>query len=326
MRQDDKYYYNIMGEANYEQAIAEISLILQTAGYDCETEQNEFFQLSGIKGNRCVIVLCSDDMNTLQRFDMTPYSINLNGSKIRCDKIIFSGDGIFRPKESVLWNREKLMSLIADAADARIFVRPFDVDAVPTYAAAEPKIESPPSTLGFDLILPIKYDAKAAVRVAHQEGPTVLRMIPYWRYTYTSGGEASYKGKRVAFDDEGFGWVNAVNNLPWEFAADAIPMPGEIDKSAEIVAPVVQKKEVEETIMATLIKKLTKRIRLKITAGDAIFAEEKEFKPTEENIILKVEKVYVPVWQVRGKKDIVEVNAFTGEELAVPSDEGCEVF
>lgn len=313
-----------MGGPNYDQAVAEISLILQTAGYDCETVENEPFQLSGIKENRCVIVLCSDDMNSLQRFDMTPYSINLNGLKTRCDKIIFSGNAIFRPKESVLWNREKLLSLIAAAADARIFILPFDVDAVPVYA--EPKTPEPSAMLGFDLMLPVNYDAKAAVRVAHQEGPTILRMIPYWRYTYTSGGDATYKGKRVAFDSEGSGWINAVNNLPWEFADDAVPVPGEIDKDAEIVSPVVLKKDAEETIMAELIKKLTKRIRLKITAGDAIFAEEKEFKPTEDNIILKVEKVYVPVWQVRGKKDIVEVNAFTGEELAVPSDEGCEVF
>ena len=90
--------------------------------------------------------------------------------------------------------------------------------------------------------------------------------------------------------------------------------------------PVTQKQEIKEKITADLIKKLTKRLRLKTTAGDAIFAEEKEFKPTEDNIVLKIEKVYVPVWQVRGKKDIIEVNAFTGEELSVPSDEGCEVF
>ena len=78
--------------------------------------------------------------------------------------------------------------------------------------------------------------------------------------------------------------------------------------------------------MEILIKKLTRHLRLKITSGDAIFAEEKEFVPTKDNIELMIEMVYVPVWEVRGKKDIVEVNAFDGQELAVPSDEGCEVF
>jgi hypothetical protein len=35
--------------------------------------------------------------------------------------------------------------------------------------------------------------------------------------------------------------------------------------------------------------------------------------------------MYVPVWQVRGKK-IVEINAFTGEILSQPMDEGVEIL
>ena len=310
-------------ELDYDQAISEISIILQTAGYDCENEDGAF-NLSGVRGNKCIIVLCSDDMNVLQRFDMTPYTINLNGSKTRCDKLIFSGNTVFRPKESVLWTKEELLAKISAAAEARIYRLPFDIESVPSFAI--PAAAAPSSGFGYDLMLPVRIDAAAAVRVAHQEGPTILRMIPYWRYTYTSGGEASYKGKVVAFDGEGSGWINAVNGLETEFDAEAVPVAGELDKDADIVSPVIMKQEIKETITASLIKKLTKRLRLKITAGDAIFAEEKEFKPTEDNIILKIEKVYVPVWQVRGKKDIVEVNAFTGEELSLPSDEGCEVF
>ena len=308
-------------EPNYEQAVAEISLILQTAGYDCEKEDGAF-NLSGVRGNKCIIVLCSDDMNTLQRFDMTPYSINLNGVKTRCDKLIFTGNTVFHAKESILWTKDTLLSKISEAAEARIYALPFDIEAV-SYEIPATAVSS---TFGYDLMLPIRIDAAAAVRVAHQDGPTVLRMIPYWRYEYTSGGEATYKGKSIAFDGSGSGWINAVNGLDGDFGAEAKPVAGELDKTAEIVPPVTQKQEIKEKITADLIKKLTKRLRLKTTAGDAIFAEEKEFKPTEDNIVLKIEKVYVPVWQVRGKKDIIEVNAFTGEELSVPSDEGCEVF
>jgi hypothetical protein len=36
-------------------------------------------------------------------------------------------------------------------------------------------------------------------------------------------------------------------------------------------------------------------------------------------------QVYVPVWQIRGKK-IVEVNATNGEILSVPMDEGVEIL
>jgi len=48
-------------------------------------------------------------------------------------------------------------------------------------------------------------------------------------------------------------------------------------------------------------------------------------KPERQNIQLEVTSVYVPVWQVRGKK-IIEVNATTGEILAVPMDEGVEIL
>ncbi|HJJ35685.1 MAG TPA: hypothetical protein O0X27_00765 [Methanocorpusculum sp.] len=321
-----------MADPNYDQALSEISLILQTAGYDCEAEEGPF-NLSGVKGNKCIIVLCSDDMNALQRFDMTPYTINIGGSKIRCDKLIFSVNSSFKPKESLIWSKEKLLGLIAAAAEARIFAQPFSLDAAPvSYAGAS--VQPDPSgnstlqmsMMGLEQMLPVKIDARGAARVCHEEGPSRLKLIPYWRYEYTSGGSASYKGKEVKFDGQGYGWINAVNNLEWEFGADAMPQPSEIPRDAEIVSATTQQKDVEETIMQLLIKKLTKHLRLKVTSGDAIFAEEKEFIPTPENISLKVTKVYVPVWEIRGKKDIVEVNAFDGQELAVPSDEGCEVF
>lgn len=313
-----------MGEPNHEQAAAEITAVLQTAGYDCEPEEGPF-NLSGVRGNKCILVMCSDDLNCLQRSDMTPYTIMLGGSKVRCDKIIFTGNSYFQPKESTLWTRETLLQNIALSAEARIYGLPFDIEATPSFAysaVATPDI----SSVGYDLMLPVRISAKDAVRVAHQEGPTVLRMIPYWRYHYTSGGEATYKGKSVCFDAEGDGWINAVNGLECEFDDDAIPVPGELPPEADVVAPMTQKNEAKETVMAELIKKLTRRVRIKTTAGDAIFAEEKEFRPTEDNIVIKVDKVYVPVWQVRGKKDIVEVNAFNGQELCLPSDEGCEVF
>lgn len=317
-----------MAESNYEQAISEISMILQTAGYDCELEEGPF-NLSAVKGNQCIIVICSDDMNMLQRFDMAPYTINISGSKIRCDKIIFSAGSSFKPKESVLWTKEKLLGLIVSAAESRIFNTPFSLDLSISMAdsiISNDMNASDSSDIGFNLMLPVKIDAKKAALICHQTGPTKLRMIPYWRYEYTSGGSASYKGKVVKFDDKGNGWINAVNNLDWEFGADAIPQQGTVSSDVDIVDSVVSEKEVREKIMAILIKKLTRHLRLKITSGDAIFAEEKEFVPTKDNIELMIEMVYVPVWEVRGKKDIVEVNAFDGQELAVPSDEGCEVF
>ena len=311
-----------MGELNHRNAVSEIGRVLETAGYDCELEEGPF-NLSAVKENKCIIVLCSDDRELLQRFDQTPYTIVLGGIKTRCDKIIFTGNGYFQPKESELWTKEKLGDYIVNAAFARIWGEEFDI-AAPSFAYVGPAAPTLPP-VGADMLIPMRISARDAVRVARQDGPTVLRMIPYWYYTYTSMGQASYKGKTVSFDEQGSGWINAINSTEGDFEG-VVPEPGEIPQDANIVPPTTSKDEIKAMLLAKLIKKLTRHVRIKTTAGDAIFAEERDFKPAEDDIEIKIQKVYVPVWQVRGKKDIVEVNAYTGEELTVPSDEGCEIF
>jgi len=313
-----------MGELIHKYAVSEIGRILETAGYDCELEEGPF-NLSAVKDNKCIIVLCSDDRELLQRFDQTPYTIVLGGAKTRCDKIIFTGIAYFQPKESELWTREKFSKYIVDAAFARIYGERFDLSA-PSFAYVGPSAPPTLPPVGADMMIPIRISAQDAVRVSRERGnpQTVLRMIPYWYYTYTSMGDATYKGKSVSFDDSGSGWMNAINGTPGNFEG-VTPEPGEIPQDATVVQPTTSKEEIKEQIRTGLIKKLTKRVRIKTTSGDAIFAEEREFKPSDDDIEIKIQKVYIPVWQVRGK-DIVEVNAFTGEELTVPSDEGCEVF
>ncbi len=314
-----------MGELIHTHAVSEIRRILETAGYDCEVEEGPF-NLSAVRGSKCILVMCSDDTNLLQRFDMTPYSISLAGTKVRCDKIIFTGNSYFQPKESDLWSKEKLMKNIGDAAASRIWDLSFDILEAPGFVAGPSSSggTSQPA-LGYNLILPIRITPQDAARVARQQGTTLLRMIPYWYYHYTSGGEATYKGKSVSFDDEGSGWINAINDLPADFMG-AVPQDGILPQDADVMTPVTSMDAAKAKVMTDLMKKLTRRVRIKTTSGDAIFAEEKEFRPNESNIDLDFSKVYVPVWQVRGKKDIVEVNAYTGQELALPSDEGCEIF
>jgi len=311
-----------MGELIHTHAVTEIRRVLETAGYDCEIEEGPF-NLSAVRGAKCTLIMCSDDTNLLQRFDMTPYTINLSGTKVRCDKIIFTGSSYFQPKESDLWTREKLLKYIGDAAAARIWGMPFDIVGGPSYAYTNVGMQQPP--IGYDLVLPVRISGQEATRVARQQGTTILRMIPYWYYHYKSGGEATYKGKSVSFDEEGSGWINAINDLPGQFG-DVVPQEAELPQDAEIMTPIISLDQAKGRIRTDLIKKLTRRVRIKTTAGDAIFAEEKDFRPSDENIELIFKKVYVPVWQVRGKKHIVEVNAYSGEELSLPSDEGCEVF
>ncbi len=89
--------------------------------------------------------------------------------------------------------------------------------------------------------------------------------------------------------------------------------------------PHIRKDEATERIVNELIDRLTQKVRIKQEKGDAIFYEEKILKPEKKNISVETRQVYIPIWQIRGKK-IVEVNAFTGELLSEPMDEGVEVF
>ena len=94
---------------------------------------------------------------------------------------------------------------------------------------------------------------------------------------------------------------------------------------AEVSDPHIRKDEATERIVNELIDRLTQKVRIKQEKGDAIFYEEKILKPDKKNISVDTRQVYIPIWQIRGKK-IVEINAFTGELLSEPMDEGVEIF
>ena len=98
-----------------------------------------------------------------------------------------------------------------------------------------------------------------------------------------------------------------------------------VPQSAEIVQPHLSKEDAGEKISADVVARLTQTVRIKQVKGVAIFYEEKVLKPDRKNIAVDITQVYVPIWQVRGKK-IVEVNAFTGEVLSEPMDEGVEIL
>jgi hypothetical protein len=148
--------------------------------------------------------------------------------------------------------------------------------------------------------------------------------MPYHLFHYTSTGEQVYKDRRIPFDADGWGAINAINGIKIELDGKQV-VEDEIPAGAEVADPHIAKEEAAERIVTELIDRLTQKVRIKQEKGDAIFYEEKILKPDRKNIKVDAKQVYIPVWQIRGKK-IVEVNAFTGELLSEPMDEGVEVF
>jgi hypothetical protein len=194
-----------------------------------------------------------------------------------------------------------------------------------TSSSGEGGAAEEPDQSGISLLhFPVKLSEQAAIRTAGIQGAAKLRFIPYYLIHYASSGEQVYKDRRVPFDADGWGAINAINGIKLDLDGTKVE-DSEIPANAEVSDAHITKEEANERMVTELIERLTQKVRIKQEKGDAIFYEEKTLKPDRKNITVDTKQVYIPVWQIRGKK-IVEVNAFTGELLSEPMDEGVEVF
>lgn len=318
-----------MDESVRRRAIREITLILETAGYDIE-EEGDPFDLSAVAGKECILAMCTDDPTQARIFDNKPYILEEEGEKIPCKKLIFTQNERLTTHEAALWLPEDLGRYAGEAAVARVEGRRYRIQpGEPPVRRQQRRVQDTQAERGSphpgsNACLPVHVGQQEAIRISGQKGEARLRLIPHWAYQYSCMGQASFKGKQICFDGEGKGAISAINGLLQEIDPDgAISI--EIPDNAEIVRPSIPAKDAESQILQSLTAALSKRIRIKTESGDAIFSEEKTFKPNREQIDLKVWLVHVPIWQIRGR-NIVEVNATTGEILAEPMDEGVELL
>lgn len=65
-------------------------------------------------------------------------------------------------------------------------------------------------------------------------------------------------------------------------------------------------------------------MRFNNTTGQTIIYEQRCIKPRPEDIELQMELVYVPIWEVKGKRNSLEINACTAQILEEPMDEDAE--
>ncbi len=303
-------------------AIREIRIILETAGYDVE-EEGDPFDLSALLGKECILALCTDDPDLARHFDQKPFILEEEGEKIRCKKLILTQNRLISPDEGILWNLADLGRYAGEASVARITGERYSIQWTQPGKQEQNQVRQKPIP-GHISCLPVHISKKDAISISGEKGEARLRLIPHWAYRYTCAGHASYKGKHINFDAARTGAISAINGLPQDIDPDEAT-ESEILPDAELVRPSIAAKEAEEMIITSIISSLAKRVRIKTESGDAIFSEEKTFKPSREQIERTIWLLYVPVWQVRGRH-IVEVNATTGEILSEPMDEGVELL
>lgn len=309
-----------------ERARNAMRLILEAARYSVE-EVDEPLDLSAIKEDECILVLCSDDEKEIALFDRTNYSLQVKDGEMTCRKLLFSLDDSILTNNCIVWGVREFVQFSGEAVLADILDRQLQLRLAPPGAPHGEPAPGPaneePSGVAIPH-LPVKINKQEAERIAGIVGTGSLKFMPHWLYHYVSSGEQMYKEHRVPFDSEGWGALNAINGIKIEIDPKLVDKSG-ISINAEIVQPHISKDDADERICNELIERLTQRVRIKQVKGDAIYYEEKVVKPDKRNIDIELDEVYVPVWQIRGKK-IVEINAYTGEILSVPMDEGVEIL
>jgi hypothetical protein len=313
-----------------EKAKNAMRLILEAARFDVE-EVDDPLDLSAVREGVCLLVLCSNDKNLISQFDKTNYSLMIDDHEMNCKKLLFSIDKDISTENCIQWGVDEFVRYTGEAVLADILNRELALDLTPSKSRRSQASSSAGSAAasqepaGISIPhFPIKLTEQAAIRTAGVQGTAKLRFIPYYLIHYTSTGEQVYKDRRIPFDADGWSALNAINGIKIDLDGKQIE-DTDIPGGAEVCNPHIRKEEASERMITELIEHLTQKVRIKQEKGDAIFYEEKILKPDRKNITVDTKQVYIPVWQIRGKK-IVEVNAFTGELLSEPMDEGVEVF
>jgi hypothetical protein len=315
-----------------EKAKNAMRLILEAARFEVE-EVDEPLDLSAVRDGTCLLVLCSNDSDIIGQFDKTNYSLMIDDHEMSCKKLLFSIDKEIVTENCIQWGVDEFVRYTGEAVLADILDRELALDLTPSKGKKTPGVIAPseketkqkeePSGITIPHY-PIKVTEQAAIRIGGVQGAAKLRFIPYFLFHYTSSGEQVYKDRRIPFDADGWGAINAINGIKIELDGKQVEET-EIPGGSEVSDPHIRKEEATERIVNELIDRLTQKVRIKQEKGDAIFYEEKILKPDKKNITVDTRQVYIPVWQIRGKK-IVEINAFTGELLSEPMDEGVEIF
>lgn len=320
-----------MDSGTREKARNMLKWILAAASYDVE-EVGDPLDLSAIGSEDALVVLCSNDPETIESFDSMTYRLRIGDEDWVCRKLLFTLNPEVRTDDCIQWGPDEFVRQAGRAALAEVLGQHLILD-IPSTDRETPRnqVEATPQVdqeleEGPEIPhLPIKVPEKRACKIAGIQGTAKCRFIPYWSYSYVSRGEREVKNRAISFDAEGGGAINAINGLKMEIDPGEIKR-GQIPAGSEIVPPRLMREDVEEEIVQEVTELLTQRIRFRYEKGDTIFYEEKTLKPDRNNIRIELETVYVPVWQVRGGSKIVEINAFSGEILSMPMDEGVELL
>lgn len=152
-----------------------------------------------------------------------------------------------------------------------------------------------------------------------------LKFIPVWYYRYSFDTQKKFKSKMVDLKGEGEGYVNAITGENFfgkcKDIQDNTFVP---TQNYEIKKPGVEKNDAFNKAMGSVIREHTKEVRLNEMIGDTIIFEQKVFAPEPEDIMMEIELIHFPVWELTGGRDTIEINGYDGHILGVRTSNDAE--
>lgn len=153
----------------------------------------------------------------------------------------------------------------------------------------------------------------------------VLKFVPFWKYRYNVEAEKRFRSKVLSIAGEGKGFLNALNKSKEKMEIEGLSTPTRIPPvKYEIKRQNVDKKQAEKILLDLIIEENTRELRFNNMEGQAIIYEQRNIRPRPEEIRLDIELIYIPVWEVKGKRNSVEINAYNAKVLEEPIDEDAE--
>jgi hypothetical protein len=153
----------------------------------------------------------------------------------------------------------------------------------------------------------------------------VLKFVPFWKYSYSVEAEKRFRSRVMSITGEGKGFLNALNKSREKMDIEGLGIPTRIPAvQYEVKRPNVDKKQAEKVLLDLIIQENTREMRFNNLEGQAIIYEQKSISPKADEIELELELVYVPVWEVKGKRNSLEINAYNASVLEEPVDEDAE--
>lgn len=287
----------------------------------------------------CDLLAEKDDEHFLIKFEKDP---NFNNIRYFSNKVKRYGKGIvisdsfdekirrFAIDDGLtLWDRSELEMQIGRAVlggtlekhDERPTQKE-DVD-ISSKQEHEPEIREYKKTINVMLrSVPVNIRKQDALSIAEAKIGTpknqTLKFIPVWYYRYSFDVQKKYKSKIVDLTGEGEGYIQAITGEnffnKYRDIKENILMP---TQNYEIKEPLVQRNDAAGKALNSIIREHTKEVRLNEMIGDTIVFENKIVAPDPSEINIQIDLLYVPFWEIKGKREVIEINGYDGHIMAI---------